>query len=87
MVEQLLVQFGDVEPFWQHEEIGSPATVSKLKGIFSDSSKKVYLKVELASVVDYGKPFVTATYILDSPNSPNVSKKFRLQFVQAIHLM
>ena len=42
VIEQLLVQFGDVEPFLQHEQIGSPATVSKLKGIFSDSSKKVY---------------------------------------------
>ena len=48
--------------FLQREEIGSPATISKLKGIISEPSKEVYLKVELASVVDYGKPFVTAIY-------------------------
>ena len=67
MMEQVLVQFGDVhvEPFLQHEEIGSAPPYPNSKGILSDLSKEVYLKVELASVVDYGKPFVTATYTLE----------------------
>ena len=49
----------------QHEEIGSPSTISKLKGILPDPSKEVYLKVELASVADCRKPFFTATYTLE----------------------
>ena len=48
--------------------VGSPATLSKLRGILSDSGnygKKVYLQIELASVVDYGKHFVSGTYTLE----------------------
>ena len=65
VMEQLLVQFGDVDIFLHHEDIGSPATLSKLIGVFSDQSKNTYLQIELASVVDYGRPFVTATYKLE----------------------
>ena len=65
VMEQLLVQFGDVDIFLHHEDIGSPATLSKLIGVFSDQSKNTYLQIELASVVDYGRHFVTATYKLE----------------------
>ena len=65
VMEQLLVLFGDVDVFLHQDEIGSPATVSKLVGILSDPNKKLYLQIELASVVDFGKPFVTATYNLE----------------------
>ena len=43
----------------------SPATISKLTSILSDHNKRVYLQIELAAVVDSGKPFVTATYKLE----------------------
>ena len=68
VVEQVLEQFGDLDPFLRHDDIGSPATLSKLKAILSDSGtcgKKVYLQIELASAVDYGKHFVSATYSLE----------------------
>ena len=32
---------------------------------FSDSSKKAKIQIELAAIVDYGKPFVKATYKLE----------------------
>lgn len=60
-----MLQFGDVLPFLSHEEIGSPATISKLTGILSDQGKSVYLQIELAVVVDAGKKFVKATYNLE----------------------
>ena len=45
VMEQLLVLFGDVDVFLHQDEIGSPATVSKLMGILSDPSKRAYLQV------------------------------------------
>ena len=64
-MEQLLVQFGDVAPFLQRDEVGSRATVMRLRNILSDISKKTYLQIELAAVIDFGRPFVTATYNLE----------------------
>lgn len=58
-------QFGDVDLFLQRQEVGSPATVARLRNILSDNSKKTYLQIELAAVIDFGKPFVTATYNLE----------------------
>ena len=34
----IMIQFGDVLPFLNNEEIGSPATISKLNAILSDQS-------------------------------------------------
>jgi hypothetical protein len=68
VIEQVLEQFGDLDPFLRRDDIGSPATLSKLRGIISDSGncgKKVYHQIELASVVDYGKHFVSGTYTLE----------------------
>ena len=68
VVEQVLEQFGDLDPFLRRDDIGSPATLSKLKAILSDSGtcgKKVYLQIELASAVDYGKHFISASYSLE----------------------
>lgn len=65
VMEQLMVQFGDLITFLNQEEIGSPATVAKLTSIISDQAKSVYLQIELAAVVDSGRPFVTATYKLE----------------------
>ena len=68
VVEQVLEQFGDINQFLSRDDIGSPATLAKLKGVLLDTgnrSKKVYLQIELASVVDYGKHFVYGTYSLE----------------------
>ena len=65
VMDQLMVQFGDVDVFLQREDVGSPATVAKLRNILSDPTKKDFLRVELASTIDLGKPFVTATYKLE----------------------
>ena len=63
--KQLMIQFGDVGTFLNQEEIGSPASVAKLTNILCDQTRNVYLQIELASVVDCGRPFVTATYKLE----------------------
>ena len=48
----------------QHSDIGTH-TRPKLLTYFEDPEKLKYLKVELAAVVDYGEPFVKATYNLE----------------------
>ena len=64
-MHQLLQYFGDVKPFLlQHSDIGTH-TRPKLLAYFEDSEKLKYLKLELAAVVDYGEPFVKATYSLE----------------------
>ena len=59
-----MVQFGDLEEFLKSSDV-SPTTRTKLLSFFSDSSKKANLQIELAAIVDYGEPFVTATYKLE----------------------
>ena len=65
VLEQLLVQFGDVEEFLKNENLGSPHIWSKVLATFTDIQKRAYLEIELAAVIDWGKPFVTATYSLE----------------------
>ena len=65
VMHQLLQYFGDGKPFLlQHSDIGTH-TRPKLLAYFEDSEKLKYLKVELAAIVDYGEPFVKATYSLE----------------------
>ena len=65
LMNQLLIYFGDVKPFLlQHTDIGSH-TRPKLLGCFDDPQKIKHVKLELAAVVDYGEPFVKATYNLE----------------------
>ena len=48
VVEQVLEEFGDLDPFLRRDDIGSLATLSKLKAILSDSGtcgKKVYPQI------------------------------------------
>ena len=65
VIEQVSVQFGDVVPFLRRDDLGSTATTAKLLTFFTDPQKKAQLKVELAAVIDWGRPFVTATYSLE----------------------
>lgn len=62
---QVVQQFGDVEPFLHEQTDLSPATRSKLLRILADPLKKLRLQVELAAVIDAGEPFVKATYDLE----------------------
>ena len=66
VMHQLMKVFGDVEPFLRSSDDFSGNTRAKLLEYFADSTKMRTLKVELASVVDAGKPFVEATYKLES---------------------
>ena len=62
---QLLVQFGDIEPFLRINSDLGPVSRQKLVKTFEDAQKLPLLKLELASIVDWGKVFVEATYILE----------------------
>ena len=61
---QIMVHFGDVEPFLKNNEDLPSVTRTKLLSFFTDD-KKDKLKVELAAVIDYGVEFVKATYKLE----------------------
>ena len=65
VMDQVLTQFGDVETSLRKEDLGSSDTTAKLLGILTYQTKRVLLEVELAAVVDYGRPFVTTTYKLE----------------------
>ena len=58
---------------WRYQTISGKKTVistrPKLLFFFDDSQKLNHLKIELAAVVDWGEPFVKATYKLES-NGP-----------------
>lgn len=64
ILNQLLLQFGDVEPFLRNNDVG-PAIRPKLLEILPDTEKRNLLRTELAAVVDLGEHFVKATYQLE----------------------
>ena len=61
---QMLLQFADIQSFLEKNDIGK-ATRKKLISLLQDSQKLVVLKIELATIVDWGEPFVKATYNLE----------------------
>ena len=62
---QLMVHFGDLEPFLSaHPEIG-PSLKLKLLGILHGPNQLGQLKMEVAAVVDVGEHFVKTTYRLE----------------------
>ena len=65
VIEQVSVQFGDVFPFLRRDDLGSTATTAKLITHFTDPQRKALLEVELAAIIDWGRPFVKATYSLE----------------------
>ena len=65
VMQQLLVQFRDIKPFLVNNSDIGPSTRPKLLFFFDDSQKLNHLKIELAAVVDWGEPFVNATYKLE----------------------
>ena len=60
-----MAQFGDLEQFLKHNDV-APATRTKLLSFFSEPTKKLTYKLNyIAAIVDYGEPFVKATYTLE----------------------
>ena len=75
MVKMVMLHFGDIEPFLRqnNDHIG-PTTRPKLLSFFADQQK-----LALLQLVDWGEPFVKATYFLkgDGP--------LALECYEAIH--
>ena len=63
--KQVFDLFGDVELFLRQHTDLAPATRSKLLAFFDDPTKKMYLQLELATLVDGALPFVQSTYKLE----------------------
>ena len=65
VMNQILELFGDIEPFLKVPEDFSGNTRAKLLEYFPTPRIQHNLKVEIAAVIDAGKPFVQATYKLE----------------------
>lgn len=81
LLHQLLLSFGDVEPFLDDNEDVAPKTMDRLRVMLADENTKRRLKLELAAVVDVGKHFVTATYDLEGDSGLALSCYQRMQAV------
>ena len=65
VIKQVLLSFGDVEPFLrEHDGIG-PALRPKLLALFDTPHTKSKLQIEMAATIDWGEPFVKACYVLE----------------------
>ena len=64
VMAQAFKYFGDIEPFLTQNADFSPATQAKLLAFFYPN-KNIILQIELAAIVDWGEPFVKATYRLE----------------------
>ena len=60
-----MVQFGDIEPFLAENTDMGPSSRPRLLAILTSPEKLIHVKLELASVVDWGEVFVKATYNLE----------------------
>ena len=65
VVKQVLLYFGDIEPFLRENEDIGPALRPKLIAFFEDHQTKSKLQIEIAATVDWGEPFVKACYHLE----------------------
>lgn len=63
--KQIMLQFGDIEPFLNSNPDLGPSSRPKLLAILADQEKLKCLKLELAAVIDWGEVFVKATYNLE----------------------
>ena len=83
VIEQVSIQFGDILPFLCREDLGSATTAAKLLTYFTNPEKKALLEVELATIIDWGKPFVTATYSLEGDGPLELECYERIETVKA----
>ena len=65
VLHQLMVQFGDIEPFLRRNEDIGPALRPKLLEMVTNVQSLANLKLELAAVIDVGEHFVKSTYTLE----------------------
>ena len=64
VIEQVHNVYGDIQGFLENNDM-APATKEKLLNLLRHPQKRVLLKVEIAAIVDAGRPLVRATYILE----------------------
>lgn len=69
VMQQIMVQFGDVEIFLVRYPDVAPSTNAKLRALLQDRLKKVHLQLELSSIIDWGEHFVKSTYVLEGDGS------------------
>ena len=83
VIEQVSILFGDILPFLRREDLGSATTAAKLLTYFTNPEKKALLEVELATIIDWGKPFVTATYSLEGDGPLALECYERIETIKA----
>ena len=74
VMHQLMVQFGDVEPFLTNTDVGA-ATSSHLLNMLQNTQQCQMLRVELAVLIDAGLHFVNATYRMEG-DGPLILKAY-----------
>ena len=67
VAQQIMLQFAEILPFVQDrlQTAANKATLRHVEEMFEDGQMKLSLQLELAAVVDAGKPLVESTYILE----------------------
>ena len=63
VMNSVLTQFGDIEPFLEENQDIAPRLANHLRVLVEDQDRRKLLIMELAAVIDIGEPFVKATYI------------------------
>ena len=64
VIKQVMLSFGDVEPFLRENDDVGPALRPKLLALFDVPQTKSKLQMEMAATIDWGEPFVKACYML-----------------------
>ena len=70
-------QFRDLDAFIKCNDDASPVTRGKFLAFFSNGAKRSTLQIELAAIVDFGEPFIKATYKL-AGNGPLALDCFKI---------
>ena len=67
VAQQVMLQFAEILPFVQDrlQTAANKATLRHVEEMFEDGQMKLSLQLELAAVVDAGKPLVESTFILE----------------------
>ena len=67
VANQIMLQFAEIHPFLQArlQEAANKATLRQLDEMLANAQTKLLLQIELAAVIDAGKPMVKSTYILE----------------------
>ena len=81
VLDQACTYFGDIEPFLDENNDLAPKTMDRLRAIFADEVRLRNVQLELAALVDVGRHFVQATYILEGDGPLILSAYKRLQEV------